>query len=207
MPLRGVPRIRLRCARLPETPPDHSTDFAHASLDRSRDTRGRFHLDAAATRRRGLVKGKTVGIDATTLEVNAALRSIVRRDTVDDEVANPCTLTVCPAWSTSSRGASIGITTTKQSGVGRPGFAIPNDIVVRTSATLLLREPRYNANAYASYRAQTVAPASLGRPAGALAIHESLFKLGPSRTERLQERTQQSSRSGFPRSVSLRSQQ
>jgi transposase len=29
----------------------------------------------------GLVKGKTVGIDATTLEPNAALRSIVRRDT------------------------------------------------------------------------------------------------------------------------------
>ena len=29
----------------------------------------------------GLVKGKTVGIDATTLEANAALRSIVRRET------------------------------------------------------------------------------------------------------------------------------
>jgi transposase len=29
----------------------------------------------------GLVKGKTVGIDATTLEANASLRSIVRRDT------------------------------------------------------------------------------------------------------------------------------
>jgi len=26
------------------------------------------------------VKGKTIGIDATTLEANAALRSIVRRD-------------------------------------------------------------------------------------------------------------------------------
>jgi transposase len=29
----------------------------------------------------GLVKGKTIAIDATTLEANAALRSIVRRDT------------------------------------------------------------------------------------------------------------------------------
>jgi hypothetical protein len=29
----------------------------------------------------GLVKGKTVGLDGTTLEANAALRSIVRRDT------------------------------------------------------------------------------------------------------------------------------
>jgi len=31
--------------------------------------------------RSGLVKGKTLGVDATTLEANAALRSIVRRDT------------------------------------------------------------------------------------------------------------------------------
>src|SRR4030095_6047108 len=31
----------------------------------------------------GLVKGTTIGIDATTLEANAALRSIVRRDTGD----------------------------------------------------------------------------------------------------------------------------
>jgi transposase len=30
---------------------------------------------------KGPVKGKTIGIDATTLEANAALRSIVRRDT------------------------------------------------------------------------------------------------------------------------------
>ena len=28
----------------------------------------------------GLLKGRTVGIDATTLEANAALRSILRRD-------------------------------------------------------------------------------------------------------------------------------
>lgn len=31
--------------------------------------------------RRGLIDGKTVGVDATTLEANAAMRSIVRRDT------------------------------------------------------------------------------------------------------------------------------
>jgi hypothetical protein len=29
----------------------------------------------------GLLKGRTVGVDATTLEANAAMRSIVRRDT------------------------------------------------------------------------------------------------------------------------------
>ena len=31
--------------------------------------------------RHGMLKGKTIGIDATTLEANAAMRSIVRRDT------------------------------------------------------------------------------------------------------------------------------
>ena len=33
--------------------------------------------------------GKTLGIDATTLEANAALRSIVRRDTGEDYTAFP----------------------------------------------------------------------------------------------------------------------
>jgi hypothetical protein len=28
----------------------------------------------------GMVKGKTIGVDATTLEANAAMKSIVRRD-------------------------------------------------------------------------------------------------------------------------------
>jgi transposase len=31
--------------------------------------------------KRGLLKGKTIGIDATSLEANAAMKSIVRRDT------------------------------------------------------------------------------------------------------------------------------
>jgi len=35
----------------------------------------------AAIAKKGLLRGKTLGVDATTLEANAALRSIVRRDT------------------------------------------------------------------------------------------------------------------------------
>jgi transposase len=38
-------------------------------------------VGATTARRGGLLKGKTVAIDATTLEANAAMRSIVRRDT------------------------------------------------------------------------------------------------------------------------------
>jgi len=40
-----------------------------------------FTLVLTEVARRGLLKGKTIGIDATTLEANAAMRSIVRRDT------------------------------------------------------------------------------------------------------------------------------
>jgi len=59
----------------------------HSSLSRIRDrldqeTHGAvFQLVLRALRDAGLIKGKTIGVDATTLEANAALRSIVRRDT------------------------------------------------------------------------------------------------------------------------------
>ena len=64
-----------------EAAPDHST------LSR---TRRRIDLEAHEAAftwilerlsAAGLVRGKTVGIDATTLEANAAMRSIERRDT------------------------------------------------------------------------------------------------------------------------------
>lgn len=40
-----------------------------------------FQFVLVALGQAGLLKGKTIGIDATTLEANAALRSLVRRDT------------------------------------------------------------------------------------------------------------------------------
>ena len=54
---------------------------AHAAADRRGDARVGFHVGVGAARRRGAGAGKTVGIDATTLEANAAMRSIERRDT------------------------------------------------------------------------------------------------------------------------------
>lgn len=65
---------------LSKHPPDHST------LSRTRrlldlETHHRvFSWVLAVLAKAGLVKGKTVGIDSTTLEANAAMRSIVRRD-------------------------------------------------------------------------------------------------------------------------------
>ena len=82
----GVRRIRLRCASfsglaLPEAPPDHSTISRTRRLIDLETHQAVFTWMLQRLADAGLVKGKTIGIDATTLEANAALRSIVRRDT------------------------------------------------------------------------------------------------------------------------------
>src|SRR5262249_26757836 len=65
---------------LTETTPDHST------VSRTRrlidiETHGRiFSWMLEVLAKQGLINGKTIGVDGTTLEANAAMRSIVRRD-------------------------------------------------------------------------------------------------------------------------------
>src|SRR5919112_1048227 len=69
---------------LEESSPDHST----LTLTRKRlpaEVFGevfQFVLSIAALK--GLLAGKTVGVDSTTLEANAAMKSIVRKDTGED---------------------------------------------------------------------------------------------------------------------------
>jgi hypothetical protein len=63
---------------LHEAAPDHSNDHVHATADRSGNLLSGVHGGRAAFGRCGLVKGMTIGIDATTPE--ASRRSIVRRD-------------------------------------------------------------------------------------------------------------------------------
>ena len=66
---------------LPEAPPDHSTISRTRRLIDLETYKAVFTWIVERLAEAGLVKGKTIGIDATTLEANAALRSIVRRDT------------------------------------------------------------------------------------------------------------------------------
>lgn len=66
---------------LPEAPPDHSTISRTRRLIDLETHQAVFTWMLQRLADAGLVNGKTVGIDATTLEANAALRSIVRRDT------------------------------------------------------------------------------------------------------------------------------
>jgi len=66
---------------LPEAAPDHSTISRTRRLIDVETHREVFTWMLKRLAEAGLVKGKTIGMDATTLEANAALRSIVRRDT------------------------------------------------------------------------------------------------------------------------------
>src|SRR6202051_4594162 len=63
-----------------EDTPDHSTISRTRRLIDVETHRKVFFWVLERLRDQGGVKGKTVGIDATTLEANAAMRSIVRRD-------------------------------------------------------------------------------------------------------------------------------
>src|SRR5580658_1449999 len=65
---------------LEEAPPDHSTISRTRRLIDVETHRAVFTWILQVLATADLVKGKTIGIDATTLEANAALRSIVRRD-------------------------------------------------------------------------------------------------------------------------------
>jgi transposase len=66
---------------LAEAPPDHSTISRTRRLIAVETHRAVFTWVAQCLGCVGLIKGKTIGLDATTLEANAAMRSIVRRDT------------------------------------------------------------------------------------------------------------------------------
>ena len=65
---------------LDETTPDHSTISTRRLID-VETHREVFTWVLQLLAKEGLLKGGTIGVDATTLEANAALRSIVRRTT------------------------------------------------------------------------------------------------------------------------------
>ena len=63
-----------------KAPPDHSTISRTRRLIDVETHREVFTWALGLLSKNDLLKGKTIGVDATTLEANAALRSIVRRD-------------------------------------------------------------------------------------------------------------------------------
>src|SRR5437879_8659004 len=66
---------------LEEAGPDHSTISRNRRLIDLETHRAVFTWVQERLACEGLLKGRTVAVDATTLEANAAMKSIVRRDT------------------------------------------------------------------------------------------------------------------------------
>jgi len=77
---------------LDERSPDHSTLSRTRRLIAVETHEQVFGFVLRVIAARGLLKGKTIGVDATTLEANAAMRSIVRRDTGDNKDVKLATL-------------------------------------------------------------------------------------------------------------------
>ena len=80
---RAEDSLSLRCflgIGLTESPADHSTISRTRRLIDLETHRQVFTWVLKLLAEAGLLKGKQIGIDATTLEANAAMRSIVRRD-------------------------------------------------------------------------------------------------------------------------------
>lgn len=81
---RAADSLALRCflgLGLHEAPPDHSTISRTRRLIDLETHQAVFVWVLAWLAEAKLLKGKTLGLDGTTLEANAALRTIVRRDT------------------------------------------------------------------------------------------------------------------------------
>jgi len=83
--------------------PDHSTISRTRRLIDLETHRAVFTWVLQCLSTAGLVKGKTIGIDATTLEANAALRSIVRRDSGESYEAFLTTLAKASGIGTPTR--------------------------------------------------------------------------------------------------------
>jgi transposase len=69
---------------LTDSTPDHSTISRNRRLIDVETHDAVFVWVLKVLAEEGLLKGKTIGMDATTLEANAAMKSIVRRDTGED---------------------------------------------------------------------------------------------------------------------------
>ena len=77
----GCPTLEYLGIGIDEQTPDHSTISRTRRLIDVETHHKVFFWILEVLRDQGMVKGKTVGIDATTLEASAAMRSIVRRHT------------------------------------------------------------------------------------------------------------------------------
>jgi transposase len=112
---------------LDEAVPDHSTISRTRRLIDVETHRAVFtwvqHRLAASS----LLKGKTVAIDATTLEANAAMRSIVRRDTGESYQAFLARLAEASGIKTPTRAALARLDRTRKKRTSNKDWTSPTD--------------------------------------------------------------------------------
>src|SRR6266852_3271191 len=128
---------------LTEETPDHSTLSRTRRLYSVETHRAVFRWVLKILAEEGLVEGKTVSIDATTLEANAALRSLVRRDNgqkYDDyltDLASGALLAI------TVQGADQGDTTTIHQTLAEAGEAVA-ELIEHEAVTAPAEEPKVN---------------------------------------------------------------
>jgi len=111
----------------PEAPPDHSTISRTRRLIDLETHRDIFTWVLERLGEAGLVQGKTVAIDATTLEANAALRSIVRRDTGESYQAFLTTLAHASGIETPTRADLARLDRTRKKKGSNKDWTSPSD--------------------------------------------------------------------------------
>ena len=112
---------------LPETPPDHTTIARTRRLIDLETHRAVFTWVLQRLGDAGLVKGQVLGVDATTLEANAAMRSIVRRDTGDGYSAFLTQLAVTSGIETPTRADLTRVDRTRKKKGSNDDWTSPAD--------------------------------------------------------------------------------
>jgi transposase len=115
--------------RLPldEAPPDHSTIARTRRAIDLETHRAVFTWVQERLVEAGVLKGKTIAIDATTLEANAAMRSIVRRDTAETYPEFLTRLAKASGIETPTRDDLARLDRTRQKKTSNTDWTNPND--------------------------------------------------------------------------------
>ena len=117
---------------LEDAAPDHSTISRTRRLIDVETHRAVFTWVQARLVAAGLLKGRTVAIDATTLEANAAMRSIVRRDTGDTYQAYLTRLAAASGIKTPTREVLARFDRTRKKKTSNTDWASPHDPAPRS---------------------------------------------------------------------------
>jgi len=107
--------------------PDHSTLCTIRQRIHLETHRKVFAWVLALVAEEGLLKGKTLGIDATTLEANAAMRSIVRRDTGESYEQFLTALAQASGIETPTREALVKVDRTRKNKASNDDWVNPSD--------------------------------------------------------------------------------